>query len=336
VLDLKIETAASGVAWVDADRVAVAGPDGVRLFAPATKKWTDLIPPLPVPEGLPDPLSVSSDGKSLIASNSFLRAQYALRLSDRKRLLARSSSTFMVLDAAIAGDRLFVLGWPTGPRGAANPDGIAVWSGDVSPYFQKLLPFHRIQGGPKSVDFFNDSIAPIGGSISVERDGTVDVVTAAEPGIYQYDATGRLLRVVGSGLDELVQPQMHDINFTYSSDELARYRKVINARPSIEDLVATADGPAIVVRIAREGNIEWELWYPSASRTRARLKLGVSRKGPFGHMSCDARSRELVCVYHEATTERQGLDPRTSEQPAHLVRFKLPPVAAEKMAVKQP
>ena len=55
--------------------------------------------------------------------------------------------------------------------------------------------------------------------------------------------------------------------------------------------------------------------------------LGVTRKGPFGHLSCDARGRELACVYQRATTEREGLQEDPGKLSTVLVRFTLPKLA---------
>jgi hypothetical protein len=320
----KLDTAVAAVAWLNDQTLLLADSRGISTFRPATGESTNVIPASPVPDGLPDPLSVSTDGVSVVANNGFARTAYACRVADKKRIFARSSPRFVVIDIAVWRDRLYVLGWPADMRGAVNPDGVAVWTGPVTGRFDQLLPLHRIQSGPESVSIFNDSIATYGGALTVERDGTVDVVTAAEPGVFQYSTSGRVLRTLGTGMSELVQHRMHDINFTYGSNALARYQRVINAHPTIDGLIATDDGPALVVRVPRGDTIGWELWYPDATRTRARVTLGVTRKGPFGHLSCDARGRELACVYQRATTEREGLQEDPGKLSTVLVRFTLP------------
>jgi hypothetical protein len=230
----------------------------------------------------------------------------------------------MVIDVALSGSKLYLLGWPVDTHGVSNPDGIAVWRGGLSPLFEKFQPVHRIQSGPEGVSIFNDSLPVYGGAVAIEPDGTLDVVTAAEAGVFQYSPDGTLRRRLGSRLGELVVHRMHDINFTYASDPIARYREVVNRQPMVDDLVVTADGPAIVVRTSRNDSIEWELWYPNAERVDRRLKLGISRRGPFGHLACDARDRDLVCTYQspESPQAAAAIDQRAV--PSYLARFKLP------------
>jgi len=320
----KLDGLAGGVAWLDSGRLIVATQSGVRLLSLRDGTWSDLIPAKPIPNGLVDPLSVTTDGRSVVASNGFERSQFACRADNGKRLFARSSSSFMVIDLAVSGNNLYVLGWPVDAHGANNPDGVAVWRGGLSPLYEKFQQLHRIQSGPGSVLIFNDSLPIYGGAVATEPDGTLDVITAAESGVFQYSADGTLRRRLGAGLGELVVRRMHDINFTYSVDPIARYREVVNRQPMVDDLVITPDGPAIVVRMARNDSIEWELWYPNANRLDRRVKLGISRRGPFGHLSCDARERDLACVYQSPESPQSAVAIDQSHFPSYLVQFKLP------------
>lgn len=320
----KLSSAASSVAWLDPQHVVVAGPSGVRALSLADLSSVEMISVQPVPEGLPDPLSVTTDGKSVVASNGFLRTQFAYDVANRKRIFARASQSFVVIDLAVCRGKVYVLGWRVGPASANNPEGIAVWQGALTPRFETLQPLHRIQSGPASVAIFNDSIPIYGGALAAEPDGTLDVITAAEAGVFQYTPDGALRRRIGEGLGELVMRRMHDVNFTYGGEPLARYQQVVNRQPTIDDLVVTPDGPAIVVRTVKGELVEWELWYPNEHRTSQRVKLGISRRGPFGHLSCDARKRDLVCVYQAPASSQQAAALNQSNLATMLVQFELP------------
>jgi hypothetical protein len=320
----KLDGLVSGVAWLDAGRLVVAGQSGVRLLSLRDGASSDLIPTTPIPDGLPDPLTVTTDGRSVVASNGFERTQFACRADTKNRLFARLYPHFIVVDLAVSGNKLYVLGWPADAYGANNPDGIAVWRGGLSPMFEKFQPLHRIQSGPEGVAIFNDSLPIYGGGLAMESDGGLDVITAAEPGVFQYSPDGTFRRRLGAGLGELVVRRMHDINFTYSVDPIARYREVVNRQPTVDDLVSTPDGPAIVVRLAKNDSIEWELWYPNANRLDRRVKLGISRRGPFGHLSCDAHGDDLACVYQSPETAKAAVAIDQSKFPSYLVQFKLP------------
>jgi hypothetical protein len=324
----KLEASATSVAWLDSQHVLVAGPSGVRALSLRDWSSVEMLSVQPVPEGLPDPLSVTTDGKSVVASNGFMRSSFAFAADSKKRLFARSSPSFLVIDIAVSGGKLYVLGWPAGPEAANNPDGIAVWQGAINARFEKFQPLHRIQSGAASVAIFNDSLPIYGGALAVEPDGTLDVITAAEAGVFQYTVDGALRRRLGSGLGELVMRRMHDVNFTYGGEPLTRYQEVVNRQSTIDDLVVTPDGPAIVVRTVKDDLVEWELWYPNEHRISHRVKLGISRRGPFGHISCDARKRDLVCVYQAPASSQQAIAISQSSLPTFLVRFELPHVPA--------
>ena len=325
----RIDPLPRSVAWLDAGRLIVAGTSGVRVLSLRDGTWSQLISTAPVPDGLTDPLSISTDGRSVVASNGFERSQFACRVDNGNRLFARVDPHFMIVDLAVAGTKIYVLGWPADPMGPNNPDGIAVWRGGLSPLFEKFQPFHRIQSGPEAVRIFNDSLPVFGGAMAVEPDGTFDVITTAEPGVFQYSPDGTLRRRLGAQLGELVMRRMHDINFTYGTDPTARYREVMNRQPTVDDLVVTPDGPAIVVRIANKDVIEWELWYPNATRIDRRVKLGISRRGPFGHLACDTHDRDLACVYQVPETAQAAVTVNQSMFPSYLVQFKLPAFRTE-------
>lgn len=320
---LKLDSRARSVAWLDSTHLLVARPDGVRLLAIADNSWSDVIAGVPAPDGVREPMTVSTDGSTVVATNAWERSEFGCRISDKKRLFARSGP-FQVFDMAVSGKTLYVMGWPIGPRGANNPQGVAVWKGGISPYFDQFQPLHRIESGGESVQIFNDTLPTYGGSLAIEPNGDVDVLTPAEAGVFQYTADGKLRHHLGTRLGELVVHRMTDINFRYGADEAGRYREIVNRQPFADDLVVTPDGPAIVVRLARNDRIEWELWYPNAERLDRRVKLGISRRGPFGHISCDARGHELACVYQSPETAEAALRPDQRSAPAYLVRFHLP------------
>ncbi len=314
----------TGVAWLDGTHVLLAGAAGVRKFSLDDATSSGVIASVALPDGIPYPLAVVSDGRTVVASNGFERTQFAWNAAKGQRLFARSSMSPLVIDLAVSRDRLDILAWPVDGAGANNPDGVAVWRGGVNYRFNEFKPLHRITSGPESVAIFNESLPMYGGALAVEKNGTLDVITAAEPGVFQYSPDGVLLRRVGARLGELVMHRMHDINVTYSTDTVSRYTKVINQQPTIDDLITTPEGPAIVVRLVKDNVVGWELWYPNDERLEKRVKLGISRLGPFGHLSCDAREADLACVYQAPVSASAAALPNQSSAPGFLVQFKLP------------
>lgn len=318
-------TSALDVAWLNNESVLIASDQGVKAYSLMRSTFRTVITGTQIPEGLPHPDRVQADGETAVATD-FASSQFACRARDGKRLFARSSPAFYVIDIAVWRDRLYVLGWPTDRNGVNNPSGTAVWTGAVVGQWDQLSPLHVVRSGPEAVAICNDSVSPYGGGLALENDGTVDVITAAEAGVFRYAPTGRLIQVLGQGLGELVIKRMHDVNFTFGRDFRKRYSEILNVQPIADDLVATADGPAILVRLAKGNSIHWELWYPDAERLRARLGLGLELSNPYAHLACAARGRRLACVYSEAVSEAKTSSP--SARVPYLALFELPRVSS--------
>ena len=309
------------VAWLDDGSLLLGSDKGVWVYDLMSRSARQVVKGAPIPEGIGYAMRVATDGQSAIAVSPQME-QFAFRVKDGKRIFARASRDFYVLDAALRGDRLYVMGWPSGPSGAKNAAGGAVWSGPAGGDFSHLLPVHSIHSGPEAVSLFNDSVLPHGGAMAFDADGNMNVVTSAEPGVFRYAPDGRLVGILGGALSELVITRMHDVNFTFGSRPEERYRQIINAQPTVDGLVASPEGPAILVRIAQTAKIRWQLWYPGPVRTRARVSLDVERPGPFGHMACSARGRSLACVFDQPVTAAAGA--AKSRDEAVLGLFDLP------------
>jgi hypothetical protein len=309
---------AAAVAWSDGTTLLVGG-NGVRALDLDSGSIRVIVPGEPLPSGLSMITSIHTDGQSLVATSAIQREQFIARVASGKRVAARRTNRFYLIDSAVSGDRLFVLGWPLSGNAADNPKGIALWSSKLDTDLGDLQPLHAIAGGPVAVAIFNDSVYPHGGAVTRGPDGGVCAITAAEPGVYCYSAQRKLLRVYGSLLRELVIERMHDVNFTFAEDPGRRYREIINVQPTVDGLVMTADGPAILVRLARGSDITWELWYPGASKIGARVPLDLSIARAAAHLACDARERRLACVYG-----MPGASPR--EYRSYLALFDLPRV----------
>src|SRR4051794_3952040 len=86
----QLGASAFSVAWLDDTHVVIAGSEGVRSFSLRDGASVELIAPTPVPKGLPEPLSVVTDGKTVIASNGYARSQFACAAGTRKCLFART------------------------------------------------------------------------------------------------------------------------------------------------------------------------------------------------------------------------------------------------------
>jgi hypothetical protein len=156
-------------------------------------------------------------------------------------------------------------------------------------------PIHRVLSSADALARWRLTMHPYGGATVILPDHSVAVATSSEPGIYRYDAAGKLLEVRGTSLTSLVvdSPRLAK---DFGTDVIGRYREVLNRQPTIDDLVVTPAGLAILVRSASGNRIQWQLWRAGASDVASVQALEPQANGPIGHMKCESRGRRLACV----------------------------------------
>ena len=99
---------AADVAWESADAVLIATNSGVHRFSLRNRKSERLISNAPLPDGVPDPQAVASDGATVTATSAITMGGYSMRLADQKRLIAQRIR-LQPLDVAVRGQRTCVL-----------------------------------------------------------------------------------------------------------------------------------------------------------------------------------------------------------------------------------
>lgn len=279
---------ASDVTWESADAVLIATNSGVHRYSLRSRTSERLISAAPLPDGVPDPDAVASDGATLQATSAITMGGYSMRLADRKRLIAQRTR-LQPLDVAVRGQRACVLG-----REIRKKTNDAVFCGKVNEFWSKYTPVHRITSGAA---IFPHAIDRVAGAVALDAGGSVVVITSAEPGVFRYAPDGKLIEKSGESFDELVITAMREIPARFAGDIAGRYRLLLNTQPIIDDLLLTPRGPAIVVRIAEKERIRWELWWPrSDGRAVPPTRLGIESAGPYEHLRCDARGPSIACV----------------------------------------
>ncbi|HEU4887058.1 MAG TPA: hypothetical protein VFV49_04165 [Thermoanaerobaculia bacterium] len=304
------------VAWESPDAVLLATDQGVYRYSLRTRASERLVSEVPLPDGLPTPEAVASDGATLAATSQLTVGSYAMRLADRKRLSAMRV-TLLPLDVDVRGQRMCLLAFEM-----KEETKDAVWCGAVGESWLKYKPVHRLTSGETSFRHaitFNRSSA-----IALAEDGSLFVVTSTEPGVFHYAPDGKLIETSGRSFDELVFLPTRDMRLRFAGDVVGRYRLLLNTQPLIEDLVLTPRGPAIVVRTVVKEQVRWELWWPrSDGRTVPPTPLGIDRIGPYGHLQCDARGAALACV-GSLPDRKRAADFQVSEFVPYLWIFELP------------
>jgi hypothetical protein len=304
------------VAWESADGLLIATANGVHRYSLRDRAVQKILSVTPLPDGLPYPMAIASDGTALVAASSIgMGGAYSMRLRDGKRIFAQAGR-FMPLDPAVRGQRVCFLAFQFHEK-----SNEAVWCGALNEAWSKYKSVHRLRSGEK---IFRDAWDRFGGAIALGEDGSLTVITSAEPGVFRYAPDGTLIETSGQSFDELVLTAMREMRSRFASDVDGRYHLLLNTQPIIDDLVLTPQGPAIVVRIGTKARTRWELWWPRADgRTVPPMRLGIDRIGPFGHIQCDARGTSLACVGAKPD-RKQAADFHVSESSPYLWIFELP------------
>lgn len=309
------------VAWQDDNHLLIASDRGVILYTIAGGETAEVIEAVPVPAGLPSPIAVATDGSTVVAVSPFAPGSVSVRLSDRKRLLAQQSHKLISSDVATRSGRVCYLGFAGQPF-AAITSSTAVLCGAADGAWSELKPLHMLHSAAAAA-LYRFDVPPYAGAVAMEDDGTVDVITSVEPGLYRYAAGAASPKVVGGDLRELVLNDADKILKQFAADLDGRYRLLLNVRPLVDGVVVTPAGPAIVVRKADHDVISWQLWFPEASGgATQRTALAIQRNGPFGHLRCDARRARMACV-GSAPSAADAVDPRKSENSPTLWLFDL-------------
>lgn len=312
---------ASDVAWINDDEVLVALLNGgVSRVSVGSKKITQWVPKGELPDGCPYPELVATDGNLVVIMGAGRRS-YIFRTKDGKYLDSYAGGKLYPRGLAVQDGKAVYMGW----MGMAGEDNTllrgVLWTqkpgDDVS-----QTPIHRIFGDNDAVKRWRMSTAPYAGSMVALADG-VAVMTIAEPGIYKYDRSGKLVEVLGGGVDTLVLDSVK-LAKEFNMDVQARYVQFVNRGPLIEDLVATSgNSVAALVRTASNGTIGWELWYAGKAGFTKKLPLEPKAIGPFGHMRCESRGQRLACVTNLPGIQ-QANKPETAGANPRLLLFTLP------------
>jgi hypothetical protein len=311
------------VTWVSPDTVIVAGLDGVYRYSLANRDCRTLVSG--GTDGIERVMNVVSSGP-LFYAFAYPTPQYAGEVNDGHAVFTSKTSNFFIIsDIALFGHSRYLLGQFSADMSQTLPFPI-VWRTSIptQPHEQlKHEPVHFVHTAA-ALDAIRKSSPPNTGVLAVDSEGTLYVFTAVEPGIFRYRADGTALPPLGTDLRELVIPRLADLFNLYRADEKARYRDLINKQPTVDDLVVTPDGPALVVRTVKDNQVTWALWYPTEHDVRARVPLGMTRRGPFGHTRCEVREGVLACVLG---TPKNPAVPDLG--PASLFIFQLPKLSAQ-------
>lgn len=209
-----------------------------------------------------------------------------------------------VADLDVYGDRLLLAGLRRDDAGRLGADGAFAWlaflpDGALRP----ILPFTN-RGAIEDCAGF-----PVA-TVRFLNDGSFLIVPGAEPGIYLYDAQGRLQRNFDSeGLNLLSQCRMSRDEQALASSQPEARQRWINRHRIVDDVVELPSGPALLIR-SREADVtRWELTPLGKGEAR---RLPVTSPSPWAHLSADARNGGwlAILIADAAPNRDDGAPPR--------------------------
>lgn len=302
-IDLSAQgSAASDVTWLgDNDllvALAIGGVAQVSLDPARVKLW---LPQGDLPDGVPSAELIASDGDLVVVMGGGQR-NYVFRKRDGRPIDGFLGGPLNPRGLAVSRNTAFYMGWITKNGTDEDQQRGVLWRQAPGGKLSER-PIHRIVSGDDALARWRLTMHPYGGSMVALADGSIGVIDSAEPGIYRYDAQGKLVEVLASGLDSLVVDSPRLVK-SYARDIVGRYDDVLDRQPSIEDLVVTPSGLAILVRVADEGRVGWQLWHPGKSDVQRIRPLEPKVNGPIAHMKCESRGNRLACVTNRPNPEQ--------------------------------
>jgi len=316
-------TFATDVAWLGDDQVLIALlHGGVARVSLDSKQVTQWVPQGEPPNGSPATELVATDGKVVVVMGAGSRS-FTFRNQHSKYVSGYSGGQLYPRGVAVVGGQAVYMGW----MGRAGDDDTlrrgVLWTQSPGESNLAETPIHRVFGGNDAVTRWRSSTPPYAGSVVALGDGSIAVMTVAEPGIYRYDRTGKLIETLAGGDDALVLDSMKLVK-EYANDVRARYTDFINRRALVEDLVSLpGNRVGVLVRTADKDEIQWALWQAERSGFGRAIPLATKVPGPFAHMRCESRGQRLACVTN-VPDAAQATKPETAGANPRLLLYQLP------------
>ncbi len=220
----------------------------------------------------------------------------------------------LLMDVDIYGDRVAILGADYDEKGRFAPEGAIVWTGTLRDRAVRFDPLILGKAGPGAKSMNQCHYLELG-AIRFSRDGHLFVIPGVEPGLFEYDANGRLLRTWAT--DDLGIVDRCSLNeqqwLSMSANPEPRWRWLA-ARRIVDEMVVFPKGPALLVRsVVTSKGTTWDLLeFIDKQRTRT-TRLPITSKSSLSHLRADvdAKGRLLVLRLEYGELNEPAAEPPT-------------------------
>jgi hypothetical protein len=275
------------IAWVDSENVALATWHGVSVYSIPHGRASWLVP-LDTVENV---MRVSSDGRTIVAANA-MYSMIAVDAESGKVVAQTNNLPVRVTDLAYGSGQLTILGTTNGK----NVPAAMLYAGDITEPIEKYRAIGPLDADQALVARL--ALVTQGGSVVREPDGTIETIVPWRAGMQHVSASGTLQQHDAGSLSALMVPEVDDLMKRYASDFPGRYTNILNKQPIADDIVATDQGTAVVVRHVESDRVHWSLWFVDGHAVRRKVDLAAEQAYPYGgHFRCDARGGQVACVF---------------------------------------
>lgn len=203
----------------------------------------------------------------------------------------------ILMDVDIYGDRVAILGAARDEKGRFAPEGAIVWSGTLRDRDVRFEPLILGKAGPGAKSMNQCHFLELG-AIRFSRDGHLFVIPGVEPGLFEYDATGRLLRTwTTDDLGIVDRCSLNEQQWLSMGADPEPRRRWLAARRVVDEMVILPTGPALLVRsVATSKGVTWDLVeFIENQRTRT-THLPITSKSSESHLRADVDSKGRLLV----------------------------------------
>lgn len=289
------------IRWEDGEHVLIADLDqGIARVRAVSSDPPEWLPEWPAGKGVGSRYQYLGRSQHYMATAD-LAFGLRWRGSDPADAIVSQPIEY-VADLDVHGDRLLLAGLRRDDEGKLGADGAFAWLASLpGGALRPILPFTNRAAIEDCAGFHVASVRFL-------SDGSFLIVPGAEPGIYLYDAQGRLQRNFDSErLNLLSQCQMSRDEQALATSQPEARQRWINRHRVVDEVVELPSGPALLIR-SREADVtRWEL---APLRNGEARPLPFTSSSPRAHLSADARNGRLVLLIADVGHGDEGASPR--------------------------
>jgi hypothetical protein len=225
------------------------------------------------------------------------------------------------MDLDLSHGRALLLGIPN-LEGEFAPHGNVAWLGTLDRKIADFRPVLRDAAGT-DVPHLNGCSSLGLGAVRFLGDGSFVVAPGFQPGVHLFNSQGVLVRTWDDatlGLDSVRCAAVTDKTRRWLALHPEARHARFNALRVVDDIVPLPQGPGVLVRAIKNGEVRWQLKLLRPGGTVVTYALPFTSKRLTDRLRADVRGGRMILLrypHHRFSIDR--------EPPAELIVAELPP-----------